>query len=108
VNWENGKYQPVDVRILHRIIVFLGYDPLPKGTSISDLLRAKRRELGMRQRDLAARFGVDQSVIRDWESDRTILKYRHRQLVANFIGIDEVAVEQLMRKRWVKGHGAVD
>lgn len=41
VGWEIGRAQP-KVSYLSRIIAFLGYDPLPQGTSLGERLRAEQ------------------------------------------------------------------
>ena len=90
LNWEIGDHQPDDAPTLHRIIGFLGYDPLPRGTTIPDLLRAKRRELGMGQRELAAYLGVDPKTVLYWEQGGRIGQKRHRQLLARTLGLEEL------------------
>ena len=63
-NWEQGDFQPNLPIVLHRIITFLGYDPEPPTVqNLADPLRAKRRQLGWGQRELAQHLGVDGSTV---------------------------------------------
>jgi transcriptional regulator with XRE-family HTH domain len=65
-NWERNKTMP-ETRFLPAIIAFLGYDPLPRPTSLAEALRHARRAAGLSQRELANRTGFDQSSIALWE-----------------------------------------
>ena len=63
INWERGNFQPTKASTLHRIIEFLGYDPLPKGQAVPERLRQQRRQMGWGQRELADYFGVDRCTV---------------------------------------------
>jgi len=69
-NWENNRCNP-KIYLLPKIIEFLGYVPFesPKET-IGDKIKAYRKEHGLSQRKLAKLLSVDQTTIRDWESDK--------------------------------------
>jgi transcriptional regulator with XRE-family HTH domain len=67
--WELG-FIHVSARHLPGIIRFLGYDPAPDVTSLPHRLRAARRRLGISQKELARRFGMDPKTIRQWEAGR--------------------------------------
>jgi len=45
-NWETGKTQPVAAQF-RPVVAFLGYDPTPAPETLSERLKAKRRELGV-------------------------------------------------------------
>jgi transcriptional regulator with XRE-family HTH domain len=66
-NWERNASTPA-IGHMPGIIRFLGYDPLPAPISLPGRLLNFRRELGMTQREMAERLGVDPSTLRDWES----------------------------------------
>jgi transcriptional regulator with XRE-family HTH domain len=66
-NWERNASTPA-IGYMPAIIRFLGYDPLPAPISLPERLLNSRRELGMTQREMAERLGVDPSTLRDWES----------------------------------------
>ena len=89
INWERGEFQPSNAATLHRIIEFLGYDPLPVGQTISERLRQRRRLMGWGQRELAEHLGVHRCTVSVWELDGTILKRSHRSMVAQFLGLPE-------------------
>jgi transcriptional regulator with XRE-family HTH domain len=66
-NWERNASAPA-IRYMPAIIRFLGYDPLPPAESLPERLRSARRELGLTQRKMAERLGVDPCTLRDWEN----------------------------------------
>lgn len=104
INWERGDFQPSNVVTLHRIVKYLDFDPLPAGEAIPDRLRAKRREMGWRQRELADYLGVDRCSVTNWELGGTILKRSHRVLVARFLGVAEAELLGEMAERWFRNH----
>jgi transcriptional regulator with XRE-family HTH domain len=67
--WECNATVPED-RYLPIIIQFLGYNPLPPATEFPKLLVRTRRMLGLSQRNLAERIGVNPVTIEDWEAGR--------------------------------------
>jgi transcriptional regulator with XRE-family HTH domain len=68
-NWERNHKVPV-VRLLPRMIQFLGYSPYAPALSLPEQLKMCRRSLGLSQRKLAKALGVDESSLRNWESGR--------------------------------------
>jgi DNA-binding transcriptional regulator YiaG len=50
------------------IFRFLGSDPLPPAQSLPRRLRSARGKLGLTQRQMAERLGVDPSTLREWEA----------------------------------------
>ncbi|MDO8272420.1 MAG: helix-turn-helix transcriptional regulator [Gammaproteobacteria bacterium] len=91
INWEKGRTKPT-VKFIPSVIQFLGFDPEPpeQPTSIADRLRAKRRELGLGQRETAQILGVDASTVMRWEGGRRIQGVEHRRLVSGFLAINEL------------------
>jgi transcriptional regulator with XRE-family HTH domain len=89
INWEKGRTEPT-VSNIPSLVRFLGYDPAPPepATSIAERLRAKRREMGLGQREVARILGVDASTVMRWERGRRIQELEHRRLVATFLGVD--------------------
>jgi transcriptional regulator with XRE-family HTH domain len=69
VNWEKGNTTPV-IHALPSIIQFLGYDPLPPGTTLAEILRRYRKVHGLSQREFARKLGIDPGTVDDWESGR--------------------------------------
>jgi DNA-binding transcriptional regulator YiaG len=70
ITWETGRKKPYTSRYVS-IIRFLGYDPLPPPTTLGDRIRARRRELGVTQRGLAAQFGWDRATVFHYERGTT-------------------------------------
>jgi transcriptional regulator with XRE-family HTH domain len=52
------------------IIQFLGYNPLPAARSLPERLRTARRALGLSQRKMAKKLGVDPATLMGWEAGR--------------------------------------
>ena len=50
VNWETGRRKP-HVRIMSKIIQFLGFNPLPTGSTIGEHLVAHRKSRGLTQKE---------------------------------------------------------
>ena len=70
LNWERNKTQP-GAKHLGRITRFLGYFPLTAG--VGDLpaqVLETRQRLGLTQAGLAARIGVEECAVRNWERAR--------------------------------------
>ena len=68
-NWENNRTTP-QVHHIPKIIDFLGYNPLPVAGSLSEKLKAARRTLGLSQRAMAKRLGIDPGTLQAWESGK--------------------------------------
>jgi DNA-binding XRE family transcriptional regulator len=61
-NWERNASHPA-VRYIPVIHRFLGYDPPPAVDSLPGHLVAARRVLGLSQRKMAAKLGVDPATL---------------------------------------------
>ena len=106
INWEKDDWQPSSVFTLHRIVKFLGYDPLQTAPqTLGDRLRTRRREIGWGQRELAEHLSVDPKAVTHWERGGTILTLSHRMAVARFLGIEEQQLVTQMSTRWNISHG---
>jgi len=68
-NWELGTAKP-HVRHWPAVIRFLGCDPSPAGDTPGDRLRALRRKQGLTQREVAARLGLDEGTVAEFELGR--------------------------------------
>jgi transcriptional regulator with XRE-family HTH domain len=66
-NWERNASTPVTHHI-PAIIRFLGYDPAPPASTLPDRLVAVRRKLGLTQRKMAKRLGIDPGTLQSWEA----------------------------------------
>jgi transcriptional regulator with XRE-family HTH domain len=65
-NWEANRTKPA-VEFMPAVIRFLGYNPLPPGTTWAERLVSGRKALGISQKESARRLGVDQSTMARWE-----------------------------------------
>ena len=105
INWENNLRKP-RIRQVPAVCAFLGYDPEPPNPrTLPEYLRAKRRQLGWGQRELADHLGVDRCTVTSWELGGTILKRSQRITVARFLGLPEAELVTAMGERWNASHG---
>ena len=65
--WECNATVP-EIRYMTAIIQFLGYDPLPSAAAFPELLGRTSGMLGLSQRKMAEKLGVDPTTIEDWEA----------------------------------------
>ncbi|MDP1930306.1 MAG: helix-turn-helix domain-containing protein [Gammaproteobacteria bacterium] len=86
INWEKGRTKPT-VKLVPSLIQFLGYDPAPpeRTTSLADRLKARRRELGLGQRETAQLLGVGDKTVNRWEAGGAIQGLEQRELVTHFL-----------------------
>ena len=88
-NWERNAILPA-IRYVPAIIQFLGYDPLPPANSFSERLATARRALGLSQRRMAERLGVDPGTLQGWEAGQ------HQPTKRSL----EVIVRSLQSRKW--------
>lgn len=67
--WERNATTPA-VRFTPAIIQFLGYDPLPPGSSLSEHVATARRRQGLSLRKMAVELGIDPGTLLDWEAGK--------------------------------------
>jgi transcriptional regulator with XRE-family HTH domain len=82
--WEGNATVP-EVRYMPAIIKLLGYNPFPAANSFPEPLATARRVLGLSQRKMAERFGVDPATIQDWEAGRHKPARRSLDLIASLL-----------------------
>jgi len=68
-NWESNASRSA-IRCIPAIIQFLGYDPQPSVDSFPDRLTTARRTLGLSQRKMAEKLGLDPCTLQGWEAGR--------------------------------------
>jgi DNA-binding XRE family transcriptional regulator len=68
-NWEMNRTVP-EVRVIPKVIDFLGYAPYDPAWTFGRWLRAVRSTLGLSQEQLAKRAGLDESTIAKWEREK--------------------------------------
>ncbi len=69
-NWE-VRGCGVSIRKMPAVLAFLGYDPHPPPSTLSELLRAFRRQRGITAMELAQVIGVNETTITGWETGAT-------------------------------------
>jgi transcriptional regulator with XRE-family HTH domain len=89
-NWETGQRKP-EIRFIPALVAFLGYDPEPvdEGT-LAGRLVAKRRQLGLSQREAARSFQIDPGTWAGWEKGARVARAAHRRAVEGFLGAGDV------------------
>lgn len=95
IGWETDKTEP-SVRMLARIIDFLGYNPFPEPVTLGELIVAKRRSLGIARKRLAWALGVDENALKAWEPDEKLLPGKHRDAIEWFVTDPPDAVEAIV------------
>jgi transcriptional regulator with XRE-family HTH domain len=78
--------------------------PRPAKSGLGEHIRARRKQLGLFQEDLATRFGVDEATVRRWEREQKGIGPEHLPAVFDFLGCDprqvgETLAERLRAKR---------
>jgi transcriptional regulator with XRE-family HTH domain len=69
-NWEKNRTSPA-LRVVPKIIEFLGYDPMPKSSDASgERLSQYRRSRGISQKGLAHKIGIDPATLSMLERGR--------------------------------------
>ncbi len=68
-NWERNRTRPI-ARYLPRVIRFLGYDPRSAPKTLAEKLLYYKESLGLTQRTLAGKLGIDESTLTGWCAGR--------------------------------------
>ena len=66
-NWEDKGVAPA-LRLIPRIIEFLGYLPFDKPETLSERLVQRRKLLGLSRKQTAKLLGIDPSNLAGWET----------------------------------------
>lgn len=87
VNWELGHTEP-DLRMVPRVVEFLGKDPRPVPTTLAERVHRRRIGLGMTIELLASELGIDPGTLAAWERGcrRPVGKFLAK--VSGFLGED--------------------
>ena len=83
--WERNATIP-EVRYMPAIIQFLRYNPLPAANSLPEHLATARKALGLSQRKMAAKLGVDPATLMGWEAGRHQPTRKSLDVIARVIG----------------------
>jgi len=84
--WETGERCP-GVRLLPKIIAFLGYCPYEPAAPVGRRLAIAREALGLTRLDVARCLGLNDSTISRWESGQRRPPAGYRQRLLALIGI---------------------
>jgi transcriptional regulator with XRE-family HTH domain len=88
-NWEGNATSP-DLRMVPRIMRFLGYEPERRNVSPGDRLLACRRSRGLSQSEMARRLGIDPGTLSRWERGRQSRKRtRAARVIGEFLASEE-------------------
>lgn len=69
LNWEKGRSSP-QIRIIPKIIEFLGYVPFDTSAKLAgEKILIYRRLNGISQKVMAQKLKIDQSILRRWEKE---------------------------------------
>jgi hypothetical protein len=71
MRWETGKSE-VSVRHLKAVLDFIGYDLRPEGDSLGARVLRAREGMGLSQRTLATKVGVDPTSVWKVEAGRQV------------------------------------
>jgi transcriptional regulator with XRE-family HTH domain len=67
--WERNATSP-EIHYIPAILSFLGYNPIPPVQTLPERLAMARKMLGLSQRKMAEKLGVDPATIKNWEAGR--------------------------------------
>jgi DNA-binding transcriptional regulator YiaG len=95
IGWETDRSTP-SVRMLPRIMDFLGYNPFPEPVTLGELIVAKRRSFGIARKRLAWALGVDENVLQAWEAERKLPTGEHRDAIEWFLTAPPNAIEAIV------------
>ena len=82
--WERQRTTP-EIRFIAKIMEFLEYDPFDEPDSLSERLRTHRMRLGLSQRKLAAKLGIDPATLANWERGSRKPTKDSRKLIDGFL-----------------------
>jgi transcriptional regulator with XRE-family HTH domain len=69
-NWEKNRTNPT-LRVMPKIIEFLGYDPMPNHSeTLGEQLSQYRKSRGISQKGLAQQIGIDPATLSRLERER--------------------------------------
>lgn len=84
LNWEKGYTEP-PIGSDPAILRFLGYDPFPEPTTVSEGIFALWRVRGWSIKEAAQRLGVDEGTWGTWERGTTVPWPRYARLLERFL-----------------------
>jgi transcriptional regulator with XRE-family HTH domain len=86
-DWERQRTLP-EIRFIARIIEFLGYDPIPEPESFPEKLKTRRLKMGLSQKKLGIKLGIDPGTIWKWEKGMHKPVTEYRKLIFKILRVD--------------------
>jgi len=83
--WETNRTAP-SIRLVPRILTFLGYDPSLTPHSFPETLIVFRRTHGLARRRLAKTLGIDESTLARWETRKSRPNRKSMSLIQSNLG----------------------
>jgi transcriptional regulator with XRE-family HTH domain len=83
--WETNETSP-QVHHLPKIVWFLGYNPLPASKALPGRLLMARELLGVTQRVMAKRLGIDPTTLARWENGKSCPSKKLRAVIEHLLG----------------------
>jgi transcriptional regulator with XRE-family HTH domain len=84
-NWERGIGVP-GIKLMPKIIEFLGYDPEPPPACLAAQIAYFRRHLGITQEELAVAIKTDPMKVSRWEKGETKPTRASIQMLRRLLG----------------------
>ncbi len=84
INWETGLCS-ASVRMIPRIIGFLGYCPYEPPKTLGEKLVDTRRRLGLSRRKLADQLGIYPGTLTAWEEGMRVPRGKWLEIVHRFL-----------------------
>jgi transcriptional regulator with XRE-family HTH domain len=84
--WEGNATSP-EIHYIPAILDFLGYNPIPQAETLPDRLANARKALGLSQRKMAEKLGVDPATLMGWEGGRHQPTGKSLDLIAGVLQI---------------------
>jgi transcriptional regulator with XRE-family HTH domain len=95
IGWETDKSEP-SVRMILRIIDFLGYDPFSEPVTFGERIVAKRRSGGIARKRMAWALGVDENALQAREADQTLPTGEHQNAIEWFLTAPRNAIKAIV------------
>ena len=84
-NWETNRTSP-QLHLIPKIIAFLGYNPYDtQSGGLGKRIVAYRRAMGITQKELALRLGVEPSTLGRWEREEGQPSEKNRDRLEVFL-----------------------
>ena len=93
INWEKDRTQPIASRF-RPLLDFLGYDPMPKPTTLAGRLEAKRRRSGLTFDQVSRHLGWDQGALTRYLNGTWRMSATRRDTFESFLDDQDIAFDE--------------